>query len=96
MAARVIPIGRRKGWSGNKNQRHFEAKRYADTAPRKTLSSIALFPAGKKTKTECLCCERPVRRSWRTDILWDHCFTCRYLKMIYGPNIGVKWTGKKE
>jgi hypothetical protein len=44
-----------------------------------------------KTSTrKCEKCGRTVKRSWRTGILWNCCYQCRYLIFIYGPNIGVK------
>lgn len=43
----------------------------------------------KRYQKKCGTCGRAVRRSHRTGILWDDCFTCRYLKMIYGPSIKV-------
>lgn len=96
MSAQVIPIRRkRKGWSGTVNNRHFVAKKYAENAPRKFLDSISFLPSGKKNKTECHKCHRPVRRSWKTEILWDTCSTCRHLMTIYGPNIEVEWVGKE-
>lgn len=42
----------------------------------------------------CALCHGLVRRSHRTGILHRHCFTCRYLRMIYGPNIGVRRVAK--
>jgi hypothetical protein len=65
-----------KRWTGTRNHRYFVAK------PKISF---------KKTKRRCTCCKRPVRRSHKTGILWPTCFTCRYLKMIYGPNISVEW-----
>lgn len=93
MAAKVIPI--KKGWAGNRNQRHFEAKMYQTSTPRR-MSAITAFPAGKNpedqpTGEKCEKCKQPVRRSWKTQILWDHCSTCRGLMMIYGPNIEVTY-----
>lgn len=96
MSAQVIQLRRkRKGWSGTVNNRHFVAKKYADNAPRKFLDSISFLPSGKKKKAECHKCHRPVRRSWKTEILWDTCSTCRHLMTIYGPNIEVEWVGKE-
>lgn len=65
-----------KVWRGNKNNRHFVAR------PKISF---------KKVKRRCNKCNRPVRRSHRTGILWPNCFVCRYLMMIYGPNISVKY-----
>ncbi len=87
-------MARKKGWSGVKNNRAYEAKPYGEHARQQTLSAISLRPSGKLKVVECEKCGRPVRRSWRTEILWDHCFACRYLMMVYGPNIGVRWVGK--
>lgn len=38
----------------------------------------------------CALCGGRVVRSYRTGILHRFCFVCRYLRMIYGPNIGVR------
>lgn len=96
MTANVIQLHKKRsrGWSGILNNRHFEAKKYAETAPRKFLSSISFLPSGKRSKADCQKCHRPVRRSWKTEILWDTCSTCRHLMTIYGPNIEVTWVGK--
>lgn len=47
-----------------------------------------------KTKRTCTMCGGQVRRSWRTGILHTRCRSCRYLIMMYGPNIEV--TFEKE
>lgn len=49
----------------------------------------ATYAISIRAKRECSTCGRLVRRSWRTKILHKDCFGCRYLKMIYGPNISV-------
>jgi hypothetical protein len=64
-------------WEGERNHRHYLARTRPSPAERK----------------KCSCCGRTVRRSWRTGLTWGSCYTCRYLKMIYGPNIKVKWVG---
>lgn len=69
-----------KKWDGVKNNRHFIA--------RPQISTV--------TERKCLTCKRPTRRSWRTGVLHNRCFTCRYLVMIYGPNIEVEWVEKEE
>lgn len=62
-----------KIWRGDRNNRHF----------------VAHVTPSVRLKRECALCHKTVRRSWRTGILWSCCFSCRYLKMIYGPNIKV-------
>lgn len=49
----------------------------------------ATYAISTRMKRECATCGGLVRRSWRTKILHRDCFGCRYLKMIYGPNISV-------
>jgi hypothetical protein len=44
----------------------------------------------------CKTCQGPVRRSWLTGILHKRCRFCRYLVMMYGPNIGVSRVPKGE
>lgn len=65
-----------KKWEGERNHRHFVAR------PRISF---------KKVKRRCNKCNRPVRRSHKTGILHPNCFTCRYLMMVYGPNISVTY-----
>lgn len=42
------------------------------------------------TRGVCRCCGGRTLKSHRTGILHSDCFGCRYLKMIYGPNIRVR------
>ena len=44
----------------------------------------------KLQRGTCETCGGRVLRSWRTGTLHARCFICRYLTMIYGPNIRVK------
>lgn len=47
-------------------------------------------PEGLPKKRECSTCGGGVHRSHVTGILHHHCSICRYLRMIYGPNIKVE------
>lgn len=44
----------------------------------------------ERTRGKCNMCEGRVIRSHRTGILHTRCYSCRYLVMIYGPNIVVR------
>lgn len=62
------------------------------TGERGKLSFHAWPKESSVEKGICHTCAGPVRKSWRTGILHRDCFGCRYLKMIYGPNIKVERT----
>lgn len=49
---------------------------------------MARVQPSEDTVGKCACGGRIIR-SHRTGILHKDCFTCRYLKMIYGPNITI-------
>lgn len=47
------------------------------------------YVPAKKMKRTCCMCGRSVRRSHVTKILHKNCRSCRYMIMMYGPNISV-------
>ena len=47
------------------------------------------YTPAKKTQRTCTMCSRNVRRSHVTKILHKNCRACRYMTMMYGPNISV-------
>ena len=54
-----------------------------------TVTITPTDPAGLPPKRLCVTCGGGVRRSHVTGIMHRHCTVCRYLRMIYGPNIRV-------
>jgi hypothetical protein len=59
------------------------------TGDRAKRSFTVTITLAEVSKGKCASCGGPVLRSWRTGILHRHCFTCRYLRMIYGTSITV-------
>lgn len=51
---------------------------------------VAYVQPSEETKRKCASCGGRIIRSHLTGILHKDCFTCRYLKMIYGPNIKIE------
>jgi hypothetical protein len=74
MSAEVIKLKFPRRWTGTIHDREYVAK----TTP------------SAKTQRACTMCGGQVRRSWRTGILHTRCRTCRYLILMYGPNITVE------
>jgi hypothetical protein len=54
------------------------------------LSFKAKWTPSSTNRSVCRSCGGLVRQSWRTGITHRNCFGCRYLIMIYGPNIQVE------
>lgn len=81
------PLGR--GKDGRDEDHRHAPEAPARPAKRGKLRFSATVQPSAESQGKCRKCGGEVRRSHATGILWRACSGCRYLMMIYGPNIGV-------